>query len=423
MFGNQLSNRKQKITPSVVCLFIMSLLTLLIGIIPQQRIIGTLIFCLLIPLWCRGEIYLAFPFILFYNEFYGVVLGLSLIRWFVFLLLSWAILKIKKPSKIKIKYLFPLIVYTLYVLFVMMPISSKSVVFDILEVICIIVLVANFLVSDGDRLRRFFKVYIVVCILSFITGMVIHNYMAYGNLSRFMATFEDPNYMGFFCTIGIFAMVTLELFNKKIRLLLTVLLYFVIILSASVSAIIVNVILWVVYFSVVGKMSIKSGLISIGFILILVVVYQYELNNSELSSIGQVVTRIEEKIAFAEAGQYAEATTGRTNLMEEHFNFFLMLPAIQKLFGGIPVNTSYVVPVLEEAAHNEYIDMLLNVGLIGSAILLIYAIRNLIHYIADYYASYDRKYLCLVMLKFVWMIYACTLTVFLDYRFLLFYFI
>ena len=76
--------------------------------------------------------------------------------------------------------------------------------------------------------------------------------------TRFNATFEDPNYMGFFFTIAIFALVTLRLFDKKVRYVLIVVLYAMLITSLSVTAIVVNIAVWLFYLVIMKKLKIKN---------------------------------------------------------------------------------------------------------------------------------------------------------------------
>jgi hypothetical protein len=92
------------------------------------------------------------------------------------------------------------------------------------------------------------------------------------------------------------------------------------------------------------------------------------------------------------------------------------------IFGGNIVNTKMQVQ-FNEAAHNEYIDMLLNIGIIGTGILLMYIAIDIFINIGKAWRKQSEIAMFRVMSKLVWLLYAMTLTVFLDYRFFMFFII
>ena len=74
---------------------------------------------------------------------------------------------------------------------------------------------------------------------------------------------------------------------------------------------------------------------------------------------------------------------------------------------------------MKEAAHNEYIDLLLNVGIIGTIIMIVVILMRTLYYVRNYKKSGDEYSACMFMCKMVWFLYACTLTMFGDYRFMM----
>ena len=73
------------------------------------------------------------------------------------------------------------------------------------------------------------------------------------------------------------------------------------------------------------------------------------------------------------------------------------------------------------AAHNEYVDWLLNVGVIGTLIMLGYLFSTTYQPMKKFWRNKDdRGSLTVTMLKLVFACYALTLTVYGDYRFMLF---
>ena len=224
--------------------------------------------------------------------------------------------------------------------------------------------------------------------------------------------------MGFFFTLAIFALVCLKLFNRRIRIFLVVVLYAMILTTLSMTAIIVNMMLWVIYLVIMKKFRWWSILV-VAFVVILSLgLYEYGLSNPSAPVIGDLSSRINEKLASLEAGDVGDVTTGRSSLAKAHFEYYINSSPLNILFGGIPSNPRYIAPELRAAAHNDYIDMLLNVGFIGTAVLLLYFFRNIWTYYKKYSSTQATTDSFLVMAKCAWACYALALTVFLDFRFM-----
>lgn len=394
------------------------------GIFPQP-LLSVVIVLTCVVLLLRDELYLVYPFILFYNQFYGIVFGLSIQRIVSLLIIALVIIRILQGKRVRLKkdVILPVVVYILYALLVMSSYNMRSAIFSILDVISCVLLITLYFIDNNENVRRFFSIYIYVCFIALWTGLVTENIMSYGNLNRFLATFEDPNYTGFFYTVAVFAVVCLELFKPWARIVTVVVLYATVFMSLSMTAILVNIILWVIYLVLTKKINIKTIIFCICIILIMVHMYIYGVNYPETPVLGSLSGRIEEKILEWTYGNVSSFTTGRSDMVQEHIKYFLNLPLENMLFGGVMVNTSYIQTNFRSVAHNEYVDMLLNVGILGTSILLGYFSRKIILYYKKYKIIGDIQYLGFVMLKVIWMIYVISLTVFMDDRFMFLFFI
>ena len=421
---------KKKTLPSdiinvpFILIVVMMLLTALTELVSQTVLsLGILICCCLLLFY--NKLHLAFPFMIFYNSFYGLVFGVSVFRLYTLLVLVDALIRMPKQMTVKSKYLPPFLVYTLYLLLLMIPaieLATTSVLF--IEVLCGFIMVSSLTKDSKDELKSFFKVYAVVALISFFTGTLAENTIGDEySYSRFMATFEDPNYMGFFFTVAIFALVTLKLFDKRIRFVMVVVLYAMIITTLSITAIVVNIALWLFYLIIMKKIKWWSLFVIVLVVAICVSVFNYGLENPDAPVLGAFSARVNEKLGDLERGDMGDFTTNRTDLATQHFDFYVDLPLVNQLFGGVPVNSRYIDPRIGTAAHNEYIDMLLNVGFLGAAVMLGYFIFNTVSYFKKYKKSGEDKYLFLVMGKAAWAFYAASLTIFLDPRFMLLFLI
>ena len=406
-----------------IAIIALAVCSLLAGFLPHNAVLALAVAAISFLLVWKDELHLVFPFIIFYNDWYGMVFGMSVQRLFSLLLIFLFFVRRSRSRSVALKYLAPLAVYFLYCLFVMSRYDTQSAIFSFVDVLCCVILVSVFLLKDPFNLKRFFTAYAVAALCALVTGVMHKNLMIYGILSRFLATFEDPNYIGFFYTVAIFAMVSLELFKPWIRAVLTVVFYVAVFASASLSAVIVNVVLWLIYITLTQRMRPSTLILCLGGLALCLGLYSYGIAHPEDNIIGQISGRIHETLTDLKSGDLSGASTKRTEFAAEHLAYFMNLPFLQKLFGGTAVNTSVIDPVFEAAAHNEYVDMLLNVGVVGTVVLLWFFLKSLRSYFVSLIRTKNEHCLCLVMLKCIWLLYGLTLTVFMDDRFMLLFFL
>ena len=421
--------KRKTLNITAIAIALMGVCSLLTGVAPQMILsIGILIGSVL--LFLDGNLYLGYPFVMFYYELYGRLFGLSVYRIYTLLLLFLALLSLVRGKGIRLKYLPVLIVYFFYTIAVMLPISPQRAIFSFVDIICCMFLIVAFITQDEKKLKSFFRVYVLVAVLAFVTGLIGGNTMVYeeivgesAEITRYMATFEDPNYMGYFYTSAIFALVVLKLFHPKLRFLLVIALYLMILSTVSMTAIVVNVALWLFYLFLMKKMNIRAFAVSLIVVALFVGFYRYGLTNPDAAIWGSMSMRIEEKLLELNRGDIGAVTTGRTDLSAEHLAYFTESSFLKKLFGGTAINTSFVDPALSGAAHNEYIDWLLNIGLLGTLIMAGFLIYSFFGYWKKAVKEKNDVYAFLAMIKANWMFYAATLTIFLDFRFMLLFFI
>ena len=398
---------------------IMLILSALTGLINQTLLSLGIVFCCVMLFLCNKLTH-ALPFMIFYYSFYGLVFGVSVFRIYTLLVIGNAILRSKLAEKIKTRDMLILVIFVLYLVTAMIPaVGISSSLFILFDIITTMIL-ANDLTKNADtKLAGVFKIYVGACITSFLTGFIAGNTIGGEySYSRFMATFEDPNYMGFFFTLAIFALITLKLFDKRLRIALVITLYIMILTSLSITAIVVNMMLWVIYLVVMKKLRWWSIPIVAAVVILVLGLYNYALNNPSTPIIGDLAARVSEKLASLSAGDVGTVTTGRTDLASMHFSYYLDLPFLNILFGGVPSNTRYIHPELKIGGHNEYVDMLLNIGFIGTAIMMVLLFIRFKSHLDHYKESKKVEDLFFIIGKSIWMIYALTLTMFLDYRFL-----
>lgn len=416
---------KTNIDITSFCLSIIFLCCALFGFIPQTMLSSIILICVFI-ICLYGDSIVLWPIMIFYYSVFGTLFGISIYRLFTLMFLFFYFYRTKKVIFSK-KILFPLLVYIFYLAFVVMPHSLKTMVFSCVDIICVVVLIQSYL-NNEINIKKFFNTYLIISFIAFFTGLIINNDMTvmqnYGGelvtVSRFNATFEDPNYMGFFYTIAVFSIISLKLYTPFLRRILVLLLYCIILSSLSMSAIIGNILLWICYLFIRGDIKLKTIVIIIFMAILIYGIYIFGLNNPDFALLGNMSLKIEDKMNSFFNHNFDSFSTGRTALSEVHLKVFRESSLFSQLFGGKAVN-AYFIDVASGAnfsAHNEYIDMLLNVGVIGWLIMYGYIFANVIRKTILYKKSKNELYICGAMLNLTWLYYVATLTVFLDFRFM-----
>ena len=399
---------------------------LLTGIVSHQ-LVAILVLLASVGLFFVNQIYLAFPIMLFYYSTFGTLAGLSVYRWFSLLFLVATFMSYRE-IKISVKQLLVFALYIIYCFAVIGTLNIRRSIFAVMDMGAILVLI-NCYLRQRDKLKNFFSVYVLCAFAAYFTGSrlgglegaaVIGGELV--EITRNMATFEDPNYMGFFYTAGIFAVVGLKLFTPKLRVVLVIALYAILLTSLSITAIVVNILLWLLYLTITKNLNAKALFASILALFLVLGLYDYGLQNPDAPVVGTLSMRIEEKLQQAEAGDIGGATSSRSHLAKRHLQYFWEQP-VHKMLIGMNAASALRTDLngYEEVAHNEYVDWLLNVGIIGTAIMLYYLVSTIYKPLKTYRRNMtDQTALTVVMIKLVFVLYAFTLTLYGDYRFMLF---
>lgn len=428
----KISFSMDKLNISNILLFAVYFFSCITGIINYQ--VTSIIVCiLLVILFKYPEYYLAFPVILLYYSIL-VLPGINLSIFVIYLLLMGVRLvrEGKILNNIDMRNIGAFLVIFIYSCTFFLVYSIKLAIPFLICSLIIFLYVKRYLNRNSDSINLFFKYYVIGCLCSYLTGIFTDNVMIYDSLTvgkvltlkRWMATFNDPNYMGIFFMIAIFAILCLELYSWKVRLTITAILLIMLLSTMSMTAILGLVMIYLVYLLLKNKISIKLLSYLIIVFCILIGIYNYGLNNPSTPLLGTVTLRVQERIDLVSKGSLSKASTGRTDLSKEHLKYFASQDVINQLIGGNIVNSIAIEKKIGNdyaVAHNEYVDLLLNVGILGTILILlswlIVAIKDLFNYL-----KYKKKYdLCSFILKSVFLYYCFGLTMFMDIRFYIFY--
>ena len=410
-------------------LLIILLCALATGILPQ-KILSCIILGACFLLFGTKQIYLAFPVMLFYYAPLGQLAGMSVYRYFsiIFLLIAFCE---AKNLKIQKKHILPFFIFVVYCVIVVSPDGIRRAVFAIVDVFCVLVLINHYLKKQGN-LRRFFAVYAITAICSFITGLVTGGYQdgyqildgQLVELIRYIATFEDPNYMGFFFTIAVFSLLSLKVFHSKLRIAFILILYAMMFSTLSITMIVVNVILWPIYLFFAKKLNLKTFLVILVILAILASLYFFGISTPEFPVLGNLSLRIQDKLESLFQNDFESVTTGRTGLTLQHWEYFKSQSVFKMLVGMNAASTIKTsLGEIKLAAHNEYVDLLLNIGILGTLLYFVFFFSRTVQCLHLYKKEGDSAAFCIFMAKCVWLMYGLALTMFGDYRFMFFFFL
>lgn len=400
----------------------------------SMNIVAGIIFVIMIILFFSEEFYLIFPIVLFYHSIFVIpIINLSLFSTYLVLCL----LKIMTSSKISSskKNITILIIIMLYITLAYSSYDLKNAIILIINFIAVFCYVSKFL-NNKKNVVIFFKYYVFACIASFITGIFTGNVMRYNELidaseqfltlTRWMGTFNDPNYMGFFFSIGFFAVVTLEIFTKRNKIILAITLLIMIVSTMSTTAILGIILIFFVYILLRYKISLKTIVLFLTSISLAVFIFNYGLNNPNATILNTFSQRINQKFIALETNDIKTATTNRTDLARNHLEYFFSQNMSKQLFGGNVINAVAIEKnnqLNENLAHNEYVDLLLNIGIIGTVIVVGIWLSKLKRDLSIYFKYNDSLSLSMFIIRMVFLYYCFGLTIFMDIRFFLFYLI
>lgn len=381
----------------------------------------------------RDEFIYAFPIVLFFYTKLVVFNFISIYRIYTIIyIIRSIILQTHYQKRSCMRRLIPYCVIVLYILFV---ISIRS---PQLGVNCFIDFTFLFLFTSEIE-RRTHQGALVDCLVlagvsSGIYGILSGASMdvgqsldgAYYDVTRYLCSFEDVNYAGFFLNVALICALSAESDTlKRAKPLIVVFLYYSIIRTGSTTAYICNVVAVIAFICLRYRTrGVKAILLITSMLILLITLYNLSLNYLDNDFLNTIALRVNDKLNSLQEGDIDRFTTLRTALSREHINYFISLESLPALlFGGHAVAAPLLdTQIFSGMAHNEYIDLLLNVGLFGAVLLggacVLYTCKFFVGAVSG-----DSLARTSFLIKILLIMYAGTITIFLDSRFYFFFFI
>lgn len=387
-----------------------------------------IVFTAMLMLFKEKEFYLILPlFIFFYSD---LILpgGVSLFRIYSILF----VIKIFLTKKIKFDKIFiiPFILLVLYFLLVIAQFNFRGALFVVFDTFFILLYISNVL-REKSTINNFFKYYSFAALAAVLYGiMKIDNQSLskvyldgeWVGFTRFLATFDDPNYLGFFINIAIFSVLILKNFSKIKKIAILIIFYFTLFATVSTTALLCNA-LSIILFLVLTKGFSKKIMVSFSVIFIVFFVYRMTLT-VDIPVFTNFAIRFNSQLDSFFNQEFTSLTSNRSNIWETHLNYFIEQPMLSLLLGGnFITDIGYDISKFSGVSHQALIDMLLNFGLIGTVTLMGFYLLNTRSYIINYLKSKDDHVFLIIVIKFIWIFYALGLSMFPSWMFNIFFFL
>lgn len=360
-------------------IYILYWILLFAVVLTDNSFVG-LAFCLTWLILASGEeAYVTIPALsIFCNELVIPFVGIGLFRYGIAYMLVIQLIRRKRTGLSK-SVLLQMFICFLYISTILYFEKGMSMLMYFLPIIYIAQM-WNSIQGQEQCAKKLFRSFVITILISITVGLLSNSYSSivakigagYMNQTRFYATFNDPNYAAMFINAAIFMCICTELFSTWLQRIILVVLYIGVIMTASMTGIICNIL---VIFSIsCMKYGFKPKVIitSLKVLGVIIAIYFIGLNlNVEILHV--ITNRVHLKfMALFEENNLSAFTSGRTSLTQAHWEYFCNNGTIFNwLFGGIPTTALYCTPEIGgAAAHLEYLDLFLNIGVVGTVIYL-----------------------------------------------------
>lgn len=257
-----------------------------------------------------------------------------------------------------------------------------------------------------NLILMFFSIFILS---SGIYGIFFIPPINYGSYLRFSSIIGDPNYSALFYIIGLISSLFYTNYNRIHRFLLFLLYTILIIITFSFTGYFFYIITVLSYLFFIKRRMFYS----IMFLLILNSTIFLSLDFPMSTFFYLLQERI---LGLFTLTNLDVISSGRLSIQLNYLNYFLNLPLMNQLFGGLnTVSGNFrdlMVLNFESVSHSSIIDLLFMEGIIGSIIFLFIYVLSFIRYFNKFLKSRNPIYLGLSILKLFVLGFSFTISIF-----------
>lgn len=388
--------------------------------------------------WKNDELYIMSPiFLLFWEQFYVVGGSTPLYRVYSYLLLIRVFLDIGK-IRFRPQFIPTLAVFACFCILSVGRMSMR-IGLNLLADALLSYFILTYVRQKLQLMRRLTLVFALAAVCAGCYSLLAETVVSYETglgaqveIVRYYGTVGDANYASCFYNVAIFLTLCSDAMKKwYVRLpILGALVYFLL-LTASQTGLLCLILGMCVY--LILRYKTMGVLLTLGFCagaaLAVYALLQMPISK-DAGMLSTLHNRLLESFGNLESGNVANLTTDRSVLWKIAMDYFSKQTWLNKLIGGNVIATiiseEYFLKAVG-AIHQSYIQGLLDFGILGT--IVVFGSR-IMQTIADGFACLTGKSLqlpadlmrCAVLTSFIFLLYALTLDMFMDWRFLYLYF-
>ncbi len=340
--------------------------------------------------------------------------------------------------KFRIAHLPALFVFLLHSLFATGRFESIRVGLNVIVDCALIYIILLKLLNDNRLMRKFIFAFMIGGVSSGIFGWTNDEFTKAINVSgagaqtvsRNFGALSDANFAGLFYSLCIVATVIVKGMAWWIKGIFLCLFAVMLLQTASLSALLMLFTLMVFYIILKFRGS-SVAILSVGLfaavVCISIILAVPQLR--EIDAIAGLIIRVKEKLSYIPRGRWDLLTTDRWDIWQQALSAFSQKGWWGKIVGGSVVTVMVIdYSIMSIACHNSYLQSILNFGLLGTAIIyiplfVVFVYRILLHFSKKKdYDGEDIKILQLVF-SFAFIVFGFTVDFFIDWPFMMLYFI
>lgn len=331
-----------------------------------------------------------------------------------------------------------LLVFLMHSLFATSRFESLRIGVNVIVDCVLVYIILLKLVSDNRLMRKFIFAFMLGGLASGIFGWTNDEFSKAINVSgagaqkvtRNFGALGDANFAGLFYSLCIICTVAVKGLSIWVKGVFLALFAIMLLETASLSAILmlftVGVLMIILKFRGKSVVILTAGLIIlvIGIAIILAVPQLREID-----AISGLIIRVNEKLSYIPRGRWDLLTTDRWDIWQEAIARFSEKSLWGKLVGGSVVTVMVIdYSVMSIACHNSYLQSMLNFGILGTVLvymplIFIFGYRLIKHFSKK--SGYDGEDIAMlrIVFSFAFLVFGFTVDFFIDWPFMLLYFI
>lgn len=340
--------------------------------------------------------------------------------------------------KFRIAFLPALFTFMLHSIFATGRFESMRIGLNVIVDILIIYVILLKLLTDHRLMRKFLFVFMLGGVASGIYGWTNDTFTKQINVlgagaqkvSRNFGALSDANFAGLFYSLCIICALAIKSIPLWMRAVFLAIFAVMLLQTASLSALLILFVLSILL--IILKYRGKSFFIlTFGFIamVIAIVIILAVPQFREIEMINGLIIRVSEKLSYIPRGRWDLLTTDRWDIWKKALDVFAAKSLWGKLIGGSVVTVMVIdYSVMPIACHNSYLQSILNFGIIGTLLvyipfLIMFVFRILRHFSRK--SGYDGEDIHMLQLifGFAFIVFGCTVDFFIDWPFMLLFFI